>query len=139
MNQVPEKLINFSVYREGSEYLGAADIVLPNIESMTETISGAGIMGEIDSPTLGHFASMTTTINWRTVNKSSVNLLRQRGHALDLRGAQQVFDRSSGEQRSVGVRVSVKAIPKTGTLGNFEVGTSTATSNELEVIYIKIE
>ena len=55
VNQVPEKLINFRVYLDGNNLIGVADVELPSIEAMTETVKGAGIAGEIDSPTLGHF------------------------------------------------------------------------------------
>lgn len=135
---IPEKLINFSVYRDGSEFLGTSDITLPNIEAMTETISGAGIAGEIDSPTLGHFSSMTVTLNWRTVEQSTIRLLRQQAHTLDFRGAMQVLDRSTGTYKSVGIKVTVKAIPKSGNLGNLQPATAMSASNELEVTYIKI-
>lgn len=138
MKKVPEKLINFSVYKDGTEYLGTSDIVLPNIEAMTETISGAGIAGEIDSPTLGHFASMTCTLNWRTVEQSTIRLLRQQAHTLDFRGAMQVYDSGTGQYNSVGIKVTVKAIPKSGTLGNLQPAAAMSASNELEVTYIKI-
>lgn len=138
MRSIPDKLVNFTVYRDGNEFLGTADVVLPSFEAMTDTLSGAGIAGEIDSPTIGHFGSMTTTLNWRTVGKETIRLLQQTSHSLDFRGVQHEYDASTGERKSVGIRVSVKALPKTGTLGNFQVGSTTGTSNELEVIYIKI-
>ncbi|MGG4034205.1 phage major tail tube protein [Paenibacillus cisolokensis] len=138
MYQIPEKLINFSVYKDGNTWLGVSDIVLPNIESMTETVSGAGIAGEVDSPTIGHFGSMTATLNWRTVDRKAIELLRPVSHALDFRGSQQVYNPATGEYRSVGIRVSVKAIAKNVTSGNFAPATTTGTSTELEVTYIKI-
>ena len=42
-NTVPEKLINYKVYLDGSDMVGLADVELPNFEAMTETIKGAGI------------------------------------------------------------------------------------------------
>lgn len=56
--RVPEKLINFKVYKDKTDFIGLADVTLPTLESMTETVSGAGIAGEVDSPTLGHYGSM---------------------------------------------------------------------------------
>ncbi|KEQ22307.1 phage major tail tube protein [Paenibacillus tyrfis] len=138
MRQIPEKLINFSAYLNGNEYLGAADLTLPNLESMTETLSGAGIAGEVDSPTLGHFSSMTTTINWRTVDRSAIRLLGQKSHAIDFRGSHQLYNSATGEYRPSGIRVTMKVMSKTGTLGNFAPASPTETSNEFEVSYIKI-
>ena len=70
-NTVPEKLINYKVYLDRSDMVGLADVELPNFEAMTETIKGAGIAGEIDSPTLGHYGSMTLTLNWRTITSEN--------------------------------------------------------------------
>ena len=136
--QIPERLSNFTVYREGSEYLGVSDIVLPTLEALTDTVSGAGIAGEIDSPTLGHFGSLTVTLNWRTVQTETIRLLQQRSHALDFRGAIQVYDSANGTYRSSGVKVSVRGMPKGGTLGNMQPSSTMEASNELEVTYIKI-
>ena len=60
-NKVPERLINFRVYNDGNDLLGVANVDLPSIEAMSDTVSGAGIAGEVESPILGHFASMTAT------------------------------------------------------------------------------
>ena len=59
---------------------------------MTETVKGAGIAGEFDSPVLGHFGSMETVLNWRTLEKRNIMLAMQTGVNLDLRGAQQIYD-----------------------------------------------
>lgn len=138
MNQVPEKLINYSVYRNGSEYLGTADVELPSLEALTETISGAGIAGEIDSPTIGHFGSMTTTLNWRTIDVPLLRLAAPISHALDFRGAQQVYDKVTGTQKSVGVRVSVRTLPKSTGLGTLAPNATTGSSNGHEVTYLKV-
>ena len=55
---VPEKLINFRVYENGNDLIGIADVTLPKVDYMTETVKGAGIAGEIDSPVKGHYSSM---------------------------------------------------------------------------------
>ena len=66
VNKIPEKTIAFNVYRDGTVLMGVATVELPQLQAMTETISGAGIAGEIDSPTLGHFQSMTAKLSFRT-------------------------------------------------------------------------
>ncbi len=138
MNQVPEKLINFRVYEDGNDLLGIADVELPSIESMTETVKGAGIAGEVDSPVLGHFGSMTLKLNWRTVTKPTVHLAKQKNHNLDLRGATQVYNAGTGEYKVSSLKVSVRCIPKTTELGKLDVGATADASNEFEVVYIKV-
>ncbi|TEB13363.1 phage major tail tube protein [Pelotomaculum propionicicum] len=138
MNQVPEKLINFRVYEGGADLIGIADVELPSIEALSETVKGAGIAGEVDSPVLGHFGSMSVKINWRTVTKPTVSLAQQKGHSLDLRGAIQVLNAGKGEYKVVPLKVVVRGIPKKTELGKMDVGAKTDSSNELEVVYIKV-
>ncbi|MDR7865163.1 MAG: phage major tail tube protein [Sporomusaceae bacterium] len=138
MNQVPEKLISYRVYRDGVDLVGTADVQLPDLEAMTETIKGAGIAGEVDSPVLGHYGSMTLVLNWRTLVKPIAFLSRQEVHALDLRGAVQVMDAAAGVYKVVPIRVAIRATPKKTSLGKFDVGAPMESSNELEVSYIKV-
>lgn len=137
-NQVPEKLINFRAYNEGLNLIGVADVELPSLEAMTETVSGAGIAGEIDSPTLGHYASMTCRINFRTVTRDAAALAAQRAHQLEFRGSQQIYDAGNGQYRTEALKVVVKAVPKNVELGNLTTGAPTETGNEFEVNYLKL-
>lgn len=135
---VPEKLINFRVYQDSNDLIGVADVELPSLENMTETIKGAGIAGEIDSPVLGHFSSMETVLNWRTILKNNITLLAQTGVTLDLRGAQQIWDSSAGSYTVMPVKCVIQGTPKSTELGKFDVGAATDTSNTIETTYIKL-
>ena len=55
---IPEKLLNFRAYKGGSEYLGLANVDLPQMQAMTTSIKGSGISGEVDSVVKGHFQWM---------------------------------------------------------------------------------
>ena len=138
-NKVPERLINFRVYAEGNDLLGVANVELPSLEAMSDTVSGAGIAGEVESPILGHYGSMTTTFTWRTISADLTRLAELKAHALDLRGSQQVYDAALGTYSTVPVRVSLRAVPKSISLGSFEVGASTDSESEFEVLYIKVD
>lgn len=137
--KVPEKLINFRVYQDSTDYIGLADVTLPSLEAMTETVSGAGIAGEIDSPTLGHMGSMETVLNWRTLEKTNLQLAAPTGVQLDLRGAQQIYDSSTGKYVVRPVKIVIIGISKSTELGKLEVGATTDTSNTLETTYIKVD
>lgn len=136
--KVPEKLINFRVYQNGSDLIGIADVTLPNLEAMTETVKGAGIAGEIDSPVLGHYSSMELELNWRTLEKPNVLLASPKGVKLDLRAAQQVYDSSAGAYVVRPVKIVVSGVPKNTEPGKLDVGTTSDTKNTIEVNYIKI-
>lgn len=137
-NKVPERLVNFRVYNEGNDLLGVATVDLPSIEAMSDTVSGAGIAGEVESPILGHFGSMTATFTWRTITPELAKLANQQAHSLDLRGSQQIYDAALGEYSTVPVRVSLRATPKSISLGSFEVGSTTDSETEFEVLYMKV-
>ncbi len=137
-NAVPERLINFRVYSDSNDLLGIATVELPSIEAMTDTVSGAGIAGEVESPILGHYGSMTTTFTWRTIEKAAMKLAKIASHQVDVRGAQQVYDASNGTYTSVAVRATMKIVPKTITLGTFEPANTTDTEQEFEVLYLKL-
>ena len=137
-NAVPERLINYRVYSEANDLLGVASVDLPEIAAMTDTVSGAGIAGEVDSPVLGHFQSMSLTLNWRTIEKAAAQLAAQKAHAIELRGSQQTYDAANGVLGSVPVKVTLRVIPKTWGLGSFNVGSAVDGSSEFEVLYIKV-
>jgi len=137
-NKIPERLINFRVYNSGQDLLGVATVELPELEAMSDTVSGAGIAGEVESPVLGHFGSMTTSFTWRTIEKSLTELAAQKAHSVEIRGSQQVYDAASGVYSTVPVRCSMKITPKTTSLGSLEPGSVTDSEQEFEVLYIKL-
>lgn len=138
-NNVPERLINFRVYdADSKDLLGIASVELPELEAMSDTVSGAGIAGEVESPVLGHFGSTTTTFTWRTLEKEAIKLCQQKAHAVEIRGSQQVHDAANGEYKTVAVRCAMRIVPKTVSLGSFEPGATTDTEQEFEVLYLKL-
>ncbi len=137
-NVVPEKLIAFRAYDDGDDLLGVTDITLPSLDAMTETVKGAGIAGEVDSPVLGHYGSMETVLNWRNLTKPLIMLAKQKGIKLDLRGAQQFYDAGAGEYVTKPVKCVVQGVPKKTELGKFDVGTGTGSNSTIETTYIKV-
>lgn len=137
MSKIPDRLIGFRLYK-GGDFITTADVELPDIEHMTETLSGAGIAGEIEMPAIGQIASMSTTINYRTQTNAQIDFLEPRGTMIDLRGSLQEYDSATGRITSKAVKVTMNVLPKTIGLGKFEVGATTDSSSELEVTYLKM-
>ncbi|WP_302360344.1 phage major tail tube protein [uncultured Megasphaera sp.] len=139
MPELPSLLVNFRVYDGSSnDMIGVADVELPKLEAMTESLKGAGVAGEIDMPVLGHYSSMETKLNFRTVDKNAITISAAKSQKLDIRGAQEVYDKASGEIKVVSVKLVVKGIPKSTELGKFEMGAGTDSSLTLETIYLKL-
>lgn len=135
---VPEKLINYKCYNESNDLLGVTDVDLPSIEYMTETVKGAGIAGEINSPTMGHFSNMEAKITWRIIDKPLLNLAGNKAHTLDLRGAQQTYDPVSGEYKVLPVKVLIKGATTNTELGKFEQGGTVGGTTTISVFYLKV-
>ena len=135
---IPEKLVEFKVYSDSNDLLGVSDIELPTLEFMTETIKGAGIAGEVDSPTVGHFSSTEIKMTWRTLDRKLFKLAGNRTKVLDCRGAQQNIDRRSGEYKIDKVRVIIKGMPKSIELGKMETASVVGATTTLEAIYLKV-
>lgn len=120
-NNIPERLVNFRIYNEAEDLLGVSDIELPELAYMSDTISGAGMAGEVESPVIGHFQSMGTTLNWRTIEKKAIGLLSMKAHLITARGAQQSYDAANGTWKTVPVRCTMRVMPKKLGTGKFEV------------------
>ena len=73
-----QSIINFKVYEDSVEYVGMAQATLPDLTALTQSISGAGIAGNVESVILGHFDAMTLGLNFRTVTDQSVKLSEPR-------------------------------------------------------------
>lgn len=76
MSKVDELVINYAIYEDAVEYLGTTEVTLPDLEYMTEELSGAGIAGNIEEIIIGHLNAMSTTFNFRTVTAAAVKLIR---------------------------------------------------------------
>lgn len=137
-NKVSERLVNFRVYNDNNDLLGIATVDLPELAAMSDTVSGAGIAGEVESPVLGHFGSMETTMTWRTITPEAMSLMEQKAHAVEVRGSQQQYDAAAGIVSTVPVRAAFRLIPKSVSLGTFEPGATTDTETTFETVYIKL-
>lgn len=134
--QRSEQTINYRCYKDGNQLLGVTTIDLPNLETMTETISGAGIAGEMDVPVMGQFAPISCTLNFSSVTKSQVQLLSPLQHNLVLRGSIQKHDSSTGQVINVPIRYEITGRNKAVTPGTMAVAKPTEGSVEIEVIAI---
>jgi P2 family phage contractile tail tube protein len=138
--QIPERLINFRVYSgtDSLEQIGLADVELPRFESLTESIAGAGIAGDLESVVLGHFKTMVVKLKWLAPTAKAIQLLTPIKQSLDLRGSIQVQDAALGLLTSVPLRVACSGQIKSLGLGKFEPGKRMDSDTELEVAYISV-
>ncbi|QDY81929.1 phage tail protein [Paenibacillus polymyxa] len=136
---IPVKLVGMAIYANGSNTdFSTGDITLPNFTPLTDTLSGAGILGELDIPTPGHYGSLELGIAWRTIDKDAFGLIGTKLKSLEIRGAFTEFNTTSGELETRAVKIVVKGIGKGIDLGTFAQNATTGTTTTLEVTYIKV-
>lgn len=139
-NYIPEKINDFNTYLGGEKLIGGgASLDLPEMKMKSSTVSGAGVLGEIDSPTIGQFESMEQVIQFRTLYSSAGNIMRV-GNNVDLthRAAQQVRDKNGGYAFK-GLRVVERGTVKSFKPGKLEKGEMMDAEVAIELSYIKIE
>lgn len=137
-NPIPDKLINATVYKDSDELLGMATVTLPELAYVTEAMEGLGLAGPIETPVIGHFQSLTTSLSWNTVNKSAVALLKTEAHQLNVRGSIQQYDSGTGKLVPQAVKLVMNTLPKKTGLGKAEAGKKMDNETELEVTYLKL-
>ena len=135
---IPEKLIGFAVYNEGADLLGIVDATVSAFQALSETVKGAGLAGEYNSPTLGHYGSITVTLTWRTVTKEGATLLANNGHELELRGSIQVRDPATSKLSSKPLKFAIRGNGLSFDPGKLDMATVQGTTSVIEVAYIKM-
>ena len=135
MPNFDESVINFAVYEDSVEYVGVAGVTLPNLAAIVQTLSGAGIAGNVEVPVLGHYDVMSLTLNLRTTTEHSVRLSEPRRHNIDLRMAQQIEDTVAGEVKVQSIKHVLVVVPKTDTGGTVAPAAPTNGSGEYSVRY----
>ena len=125
-------------YEDGNRFLGMVTIDLPDFSFKTNTISGPGVLGELELAGLGHTESLEITLHWRTIHSDLTMLAGQKAHDLTLRGSQQNYDQANKIISSEPVRIDFRGIPKKMTLGKFEHVEQTDSESVFEIVTLHL-
>lgn len=128
-------VINFAVYEDSTEFVGLAKVTLPDLTALTQSISGAGIAGNVESVLLGHFEAMTLGLSFRNTTKQVIRLAEPRRHNIDLRIAQQDENTVKGAIETRSVKHVFVVIPKSTKGGTVAPASPTDGSGEYAVRY----
>ena len=117
------KTIQYAVYNRSSgspKFVGdTTTLTRPNLELLTDTISGAGILGEIDMP------------------DDAIALLEQKTQEIEVRWASDYVDSTTGNSSIIASKDIIKGRPKSLSGGSIENNTPNESTVVLEVLYIK--
>lgn len=135
--KVGNKVINYSVYVATKKVGDTTSIELPEIEFLTDSISGAGIIGEIDLPSLYQVGSMSLSISTRVSNNPDDLALLMSSRDIEIRWVTDAIDTSNATSDVVGHKAFIKCVPKKLGEGKLEPGSAQDGSYEYEILSYK--
>lgn len=131
----PEAYIEFVAYEDSTELLGVTTANLPNIEFLTQSITGAGISGTVDAVLIGMTNAMELGLNFRSATDAAVSLAEPRKHQLDLRVAEQYWDTVGAQKKVMADKYVMVVVPKTTTMGQVAPASPADASGTYSVYY----
>ena len=140
-NLVPEVNNDYNVYgQDGLLLIGLADeITLPKISSKKTTLSGSGILGEIDAPVPGQIESSEMQIKWNHLYSDAARMMNPNETVqITIRAAQQTANKEGGVVYK-GLRIVCSGHPKEIDLGTLKRGDTMGATTTLELLTSKVE
>ena len=135
MSKLDEVVVSYRIFENSTEYLGVAQVTLPDIEFLTTTISGAGIAGEVEEVIKGHIKAMRTTINFNTYGDNALALTTPVDHTIDLREVQQARNMTAGKVELRKVKHIMTIKPVKVSIGKLETASPADANGEYTVSY----
>lgn len=138
---IPEAINDFNMYKDGSRLIGiTGEVSFADLSSITQEISGTGILGSYDSAIIGFFDHISQKIPFRMLNKDALGLYNQTEMVdLTLRAAQQSTVKSTGAIDISGMRIVFRGRAESLSIGSIKQGGPTDSSVTVGVIYMLIE
>ena len=121
---IPEVLNHFNIYNGANALVGVSgEVELPELEAITDTVEGTGVLGEIEDPVTGQFSSATIKIPFAVLYSDMFSIVNTtEPPLLTLRGSMQCTDPKTGATGYYPIRVVVRGKAKTTTLGKVAKG-----------------
>lgn len=135
MAKQPEAYIDFEVYEDAKNFIGISQATLPDVTFLTQTITGAGISGNVDAVLTGMVDAMKLSLNFRSATDAAVSLMAPKRHNIDLRVAEQNWDTSAIAKTISADKYVMVVIPVTTKPGSVAPASAADASGEYSVYY----
>lgn len=139
---IPEVLNHYNVYNDKAKKLIgiSGEIELGELEALTDTLEGAGVLGEIEDAVTGQFASIKIKIPFSVLYEDMFSIIDTTNPPqLTLRASMQCMDPTTGSTGYYPVKIVVRGKATNTNLGKATKGKKMEPEVELEVLYIKIQ
>lgn len=134
-----EQSVAYRIYHQGKDLLGVATIELPQLQYMTETLSGSGIAGEIENPTMALTQSMTCKLSFISITPEVFNSLDWTKTALyECYEALQVSDDATSVRSTIPYRINFLGRTKNFPFGSLEQGKKHGNEVEMELTRLEV-
>ena len=127
--------INYEVYEDNNAYVGITETAMPDISFLNESISGAGIAGNIDAVITAMIDAMNVTLNFVHASAATAKLAEPKRHRLTFRAAEQYEDPVAATLGVKAVKHVMECIPKGYKFGTHKPAGSNGGSTEMAVRY----
>ena len=138
MGKIATKTIMYSIYDKTSgkpKYIDdTKSYKRPEIEMLSDGFTGAGIMGELDLPTLGQLAGMEGEIAFNKTNAKMIALFTPEAHTIESRWVTSVLNTATGNVAPQSNKEIVKILPKKIDLGEIEGNEKNEASMTYEIL-----
>lgn len=138
MSQIPETVHGFNIYLNGGVQIGIADVTIPNIQHVTDTLKGAGIAGEVEMIVQGYVKQMSMQLNFHAVTDGYWDLAAPTNRLIVARAGIQYQDLSDNSILDIPLRIIANAQPKGINLGKLETGAKQGTTLEFAVQNLQV-
>lgn len=131
--------INYECYLDNQKFLGTASIDLPEITYQTQDISGAGLGGTVNYPSLWLTDSLTTTLHWRSMTPHTSDLAEQKKLDIQMYSAVNRYKNSDGTLEPLAIAINIRGLAKKTGVGKFQPNELMDSETEIEIIRLEIK
>ena len=135
MSMQPEAYIDFEVYEDVVNFMGISKATMPDLVFLTQSITGAGIAGNVEAVLIGMVEAMTLKLDFRSPNGAAVSLMKPEKHNVELRIAEQHWDTVEVAKHVAKDKYVMVVMPKKLSVGSIAPAAAADASGEYSVYY----
>ena len=140
-NLVPEVINNWNAYNKGNKLIGVTgSVTLPNLDAITEQITGAGVLGSYETGIIGHYGPIEQEVPFRMLEEDIFSLMDPTQSVdLTFRASTQYTERETGAIDYKGMRIVETGRFKGFSAGKLEAGKAMEGTLKLEILSFMVE
>ena len=128
-------VIDYTMYEDSTEFIGLAQVTLPDLSFLTQTVSGSGLAGEIEVPIIGQMSAMEMSVQFLVRTDLTDMATTPVTHIWELREAQQVLAADSADTSVTTLKHVIKAVPKSSSGGTLKPASTSDPDVTASVVY----